>query len=90
MRDTRQFPRIPVRHYFGDEAKETASCKTAGPEKPEASSLNTLGFFRAEDDADRGSFAVVERSMSDRLLARMFMNASTGTADTPMSVARRS
>ena len=27
------------------------------------------GFFRAEHDADsRGSFAVVERSMSDRLL----------------------
>ena len=26
------------------------------------------GFFRAENDADgRGSFAVVERSMSDRL-----------------------
>ena len=27
------------------------------------------GFFRAENDADgRGSFAAVERSMSDRLL----------------------
>jgi len=31
---------------------------------------NMLGFFRAEHDADdRGSFAAVERSMSDRLLA---------------------
>ena len=30
---------------------------------------NTLRIFRAEHDADgRGSFAVVERSMSDRLL----------------------
>jgi hypothetical protein len=29
------------------------------------------GFFRAEHDADgRGSYAAVERSMSDRLLAR--------------------
>ena len=32
---------------------------------------NTLGFFRAENDADgRGSFAAVERSMSDRLLGQ--------------------
>ena len=32
---------------------------------------NTLRIFRAENDADgRGSFAAVERSMSDRLLTR--------------------
>ena len=30
-----------------------------------------LGFFRAENDADgRGSFAAVERSLSDRLLRK--------------------
>jgi hypothetical protein len=35
------------------------------------------GFFRAEYDADgRGSFAAVERSMSDRLLECPYMGTS--------------
>jgi len=42
----------------------------AGSEKPEVYSLEYIeDFFRAEYDADgSGSFAAVERSMSDRLL----------------------
>ena len=40
--------------------------------KPEAYSLEYVeDFFRVENDADgHGSFAAVERSMSDRLLGR--------------------
>ena len=41
------------------------------------------GLFRAEHDADgRGSFAAVERSMSDMLLARMIHEPSAASADT--------
>jgi len=36
------------------------------------------GFFRAENDADgHGSFAAVEWSMSDRLLARIIHDGSS-------------
>jgi hypothetical protein len=47
-----------------------ARYEAAGPEKPEVYSLGySEDFFGAENDADgRGSFAAVERSMSDRLL----------------------
>ena len=55
----------------------------AGLEKPEVYSLeyntNTIHgvFFRAEHDADgRGSYAAVERSMSDRLLSTTDLKSS--------------
>ena len=40
------------------------------------------GFFLTENDADgRGSFAAVERSMSNRLLARTILSASAAIVD---------
>ena len=58
--------------------------RAAGPEKPEVYSLEYIeDFFLAEHDADgRGSFAAVERSMSDRLLARIIHEASAASVDT--------
>jgi hypothetical protein len=59
-----------VWHCLRNEAKEMRPDASRRPGKPEVYSLEYIrGFFLAENDADgRGSFAAVERSLSDRLL----------------------
>jgi len=59
----------PVRHCLRDEAKEVLPDAMPQARKDRRCiRWNTLRIFLAENDADGcGSFAAVERSMSDRL-----------------------
>lgn len=60
----------PVRHSLRDEAKEVRLDERRTARKSRRCiRWNTLRIFSTENDADgRGSFAAVERSMSDRLM----------------------
>ena len=86
----------PVRHYLRDEAKDVRpDARLQARKNRRCVRWNTLRIFLTEHDPDgRGSFAAVERSMSDRLLARIIherfcCNRGFAAATSLDTVARR-